>query len=534
MKNAIVVLLIVLFALGANCTTHAQRIKVIHDSTTQASRYMSKVFYGPQQQTYLASYNQVGDTATIEELFPVRRIIKKFPADPFTPDSSSYAVDYAIAGSRACIVYGKFKLHSTQPRIVLIDLSNGAIIKDTLLHINRGAYFIFSPQAVIADTMGNFYCNLEVYDSTQSNPLAYLKIATNNAISLHICDSIKTGLTSLVSVAGTEATHLAPPNIKMVMRSSCGSSTASTGTPFSQIHRVYSPQYAKAELTYMTDSGMYSYIGLLQISSDTIQAVPLHVDSLTQWRLIDFVPTYDTSVFSLWKSASGSWRVRRQNAQDGLVMDTTLSIPHGKTLVDHRYYEHPRGSLFGIQTLADSTSNESQRLVEIAREPGKPTVHTSVNNQGLQATIRCNAVKDGGINVSSYVIEYKMHSASTWTQQTTLSDSMIISGLIAQEQYDVRVQAVNELGVSPVSDIVSFTITGNVGIMENALEDGMQIYPNPVKAGETFHLDADQIAIYTLTGELVSETMSAPYQPGLYFVRLVNDGSTRYLKLIVE
>ena len=91
--------------------------------------------------------------------------------------------------------------------------------------------------------------------------------------------------------------------------------------------------------------------------------------------------------------------------------------------------------------------------------PGRPSmrlqgVRTAQNVGVINVTI-IPPVNDGGSAITSYLLEYKLTISDDWIKHPNTSTNLIrsIGGLVAGNDYDVRVRAVNDVGEGPWSAV---------------------------------------------------------------------------------
>lgn len=82
------------------------------------------------------------------------------------------------------------------------------------------------------------------------------------------------------------------------------------------------------------------------------------------------------------------------------------------------------------------------------------------------ATISWSAIT----GASSYNVQYKLATATTWTTTTSTTNSKALTGLTSGASYNVQVQAVCTSGSSTYSSPITFTTTGAAGNCSNNYE----------------------------------------------------------------
>ena len=118
-------------------------------------------------------------------------------------------------------------------------------------------------------------------------------------------------------------------------------------------------------------------------------------------------------------------------------------------------------------TVSDGVATSNPDVVNIyvgesVPEPTAPPAPSSLNTNPTNETVvlTWQTPDDGGSPITDYVIEYKSETDSTWNvyDDGTASDTMsIISGLENNVLYQFRVSAVNSVGTSTVSSLISAT-----------------------------------------------------------------------------
>lgn len=91
--------------------------------------------------------------------------------------------------------------------------------------------------------------------------------------------------------------------------------------------------------------------------------------------------------------------------------------------------------------------------------PGVPT-GLEATPHGTSVVLNWTAPEDtGGSAISTYDVEYKLHSAETWTPSTDEQDgaSVRVTGLTVDQEYDFKVAATNDTGTGDFTELVSAT-----------------------------------------------------------------------------
>ncbi|MEN9660378.1 MAG: hypothetical protein RLZZ443_307 [Actinomycetota bacterium] len=97
---------------------------------------------------------------------------------------------------------------------------------------------------------------------------------------------------------------------------------------------------------------------------------------------------------------------------------------------------------------------------------GVPDAPTAVAVSGITQTSATvgwvSPAMDGGAAITGYKVDYRASAATAWTSTTVTGTSATLTGLTATTVYQVQVSAINSVGASAPSPIVSFTTVGNV------------------------------------------------------------------------
>jgi transposase-like protein len=145
-----------------------------------------------------------------------------------------------------------------------------------------------------------------------------------------------------------------------------------------------------------------------------------------------------------------------------------------------------------------------------------PTVPTGLSVSNIisnSATLKWNVVT----GATSYKVEYKTYSATTWTTINTTAATYTLSSLTANTTYNWRVTAQNSCGSSAVVNGVNFTNSStstpaksvDISIVESS---EIVLYPNPVR--DILHIKGLDKAvspakgvIFDLSGKIVKTVM---------------------------
>jgi|GEM_PF-640865 len=103
----------------------------------------------------------------------------------------------------------------------------------------------------------------------------------------------------------------------------------------------------------------------------------------------------------------------------------------------------------GIKTVGARMVTTTKDMLGLSY-PGKPTSLTAMPSAERVALSWAAPDADGGASISDYKIEYKLHSANTWSifsDDTSLTTTAEVAGLASGSDYDFRVSAINANGV---------------------------------------------------------------------------------------
>ena len=136
--------------------------------------------------------------------------------------------------------------------------------------------------------------------------------------------------------------------------------------------------------------------------------------------------------------------------------------------------------------------------------------------------------------VVNWTVDYKVHSAATWTSVNNVTtQSYALTNLLAETEYDVRVAAVcGENTMSEYTAILTFT-TDPDGVNEYLMSTA--IYPNPTTGQftiENSELRIENVEVYDVYGKLIKTVKVEDYKAvidltanasGIYFARIYTD-----------
>jgi hypothetical protein len=110
--------------------------------------------------------------------------------------------------------------------------------------------------------------------------------------------------------------------------------------------------------------------------------------------------------------------------------------------------------------VGDGTESAPSNSVKLSTEPGAPANLASVV-AGSSITLNWSApASNGGSAITDYIIEYQLTTGGTWSvfaDGTSVNTTAIVNGLANRTSYDFRVSAVNIIGQSTTSNIVTAT-----------------------------------------------------------------------------
>lgn len=164
------------------------------------------------------------------------------------------------------------------------------------------------------------------------------------------------------------------------------------------------------------------------------------------------------------------------------------------------------------------------------------------------STIAANsalATWTAGGSESSWEVECKLDSSTSWSSATVFTASFSLIGLQSNSNYEVRVKAICASNESAFTTPVIFTTLG-VGIEENELAQLVELYPNPTHSFIDLKFKSDQLQvkdckIYDMYGKLIrvltihSESTSidvTDFASGVYFIRMDSERGTISKKFV--
>jgi len=161
--------------------------------------------------------------------------------------------------------------------------------------------------------------------------------------------------------------------------------------------------------------------------------------------------------------------------------------------------------------------------------PGQPT--NLAGTFGLFSTSAnltwAAPTNNGGSPITSYLVEYKQVSATTWSSTTSTTTSKTITGLVTGNSYDYRVSAANAIGTGPS---VSITAPGQVTGLTATPGNG-QVALNwtaPANGGSPL---TNYIIDYKLTSASVWSSITIPYNFTTKIITNLTNGSSYNFKV---
>jgi hypothetical protein len=162
-----------------------------------------------------------------------------------------------------------------------------------------------------------------------------------------------------------------------------------------------------------------------------------------------------------------------QTAGDPVTLtDNTISNPQFTAPSNN-------GQLTFMLTVSDGVATSNPDVVniyvgELVPEPTAPPAPSSLNTNPTNETVvlTWQTPDDGGSPIIDYVVEYQSENDNIWNvyNDGTASDTMsIISGLENNVLYQFRVSAVNSVGTSTVSSLISATPISSTPIVETPI-----------------------------------------------------------------
>lgn len=527
-KQRIPFTLIVLIAcIGASVPVRSQNIKLLKDSIT-ATKSNARLIYGEDRKVYCLSFQSNPD-------FPI--LIEQLnPAPTFITQLSHMVSGCAIYNNKMCVALND--PGSNFPRVIISDIVTGNTLLDTTYSLHKPPYFSFSAQRIVADSVGNFYVNLYLFDSTQQRSASHMRIKPTGEMSFRSCDSITFPETALVRATENECTYAIWAESAITVSSNGAILHVDSFPIENAAHWVVNGYYTEGpEINgskYYTLPDRFTGYGMVgKVKDGRTTQTYVHLD--TMLLLTNVIVTNEEGLFLVGKDSLDNTVLSQQTKEGVVIADTIIPKLGGELelLLSQVSYENQDGSITVMQNIRDSGNIFNTRFLNFGRVPHAPAIWATVTNQELKATIHWNVPLSGGLPITSYLLQYKKHTDVNWnTPQTILTDSFAITNLIEAQEYDCRIQVINELGASMYSKTITFKATGTVGLSEHEVFN-YSVYPNPVKAGGHIH-STGSVDVYDLLGNKVSQTNVAPHVPGIYIIHITQDSKEVCRKLIVE
>jgi hypothetical protein len=138
-------------------------------------------------------------------------------------------------------------------------------------------------------------------------------------------------------------------------------------------------------------------------------------------------------------------------------------------------------------------------------------------------------------SVSSYNIQYKLTSSSTWTEATSNTTSISITGLDANSPYEFQVQSICTGTTSQFSSSANFTTKSVVTSLANDANIQFNLYPNPainelIMDFENIKVSKFLVSIINATGETIyldnefgNKNIDISFlNTGIYYLRIIH------------
>ncbi len=529
MKNLLSVFIFALLSLGAT-NVNSQTIKLLNDTVTDIRRN-PRLIFAEDQQVYALSFPVNSDfPIMLEQLVPVRAVIRQFNFG-----SVSSAGGCAIRNNKICMTLNE--QGSNFPRVIIIDIPTGNTLLDTIYSLYKPPYFSFSANRVISDSVGNFYVNLYLFDSTQQRSASHMRINPAGEMAFRSCDLITYPETPLVRATENECTYTIWAESAVTVSSDGTILHIDSFPTENAVHWVLNGRYAEEPeingSNYYTLSDRFTGYGMIgKVTNGKTKQTFVHLD--TMMSLTDIVITHEEGFFLVGNDSLENIALSQQTIQGDVIADTIIQKRGNEfeLLLSQSSYEEQNGSITVMQMLR-TNSEFYTRFLTFGRTPHAPFLSVKVFSLNQHATLRWNVPLSGGLPITSYLVQYKKHTETQWsTPQTVFTDSLVLTNLIASQEYDCRVQAVNELGASVYSNTVTFQTTGNVGINEHDLTS-FNVFPNPVQAGGYIHASGS-FELYDVLGNKLPASDVAPHMPGIYIIHITQNTKDSYRKLVVE
>ncbi len=160
--------------------------------------------------------------------------------------------------------------------------------------------------------------------------------------------------------------------------------------------------------------------------------------------ITDYIVEYKLHSDSSWTTFS-----------DGTSTSTSATVTG---LTNGLSYDFRVSAVNSVGTGAASSTATATPALSV---PSAPQSLTATSSENSQSSLSWSApISNGGAAITDYIVEYKLHSDSSWTtfsDDTSTSTSATVTGLTNNSQYDFRVSAVNSVGTGAVSSTISAT-----------------------------------------------------------------------------
>lgn len=113
-----------------------------------------------------------------------------------------------------------------------------------------------------------------------------------------------------------------------------------------------------------------------------------------------------------------------------------------------------------VTSLGAGTASAIIRVVTVGNPPSPPTSLSVSSRRGVYTLSWRAATASGGSPVRNYVVEVSLDGGATWqevSKPVSTSRTLRLNGLLRRTTYNVRVIAVNDIGPSSPSQILTFT-----------------------------------------------------------------------------
>lgn len=113
-----------------------------------------------------------------------------------------------------------------------------------------------------------------------------------------------------------------------------------------------------------------------------------------------------------------------------------------------------------VTSFGTGSPSNALRIVTVGNPPSAPTSISLSARRGVYTLSWGTPATSGSSPVRNYVIEYSLDGGATWTvvnKPISTSRSLRLNGLLRQTTYNVRVSAVNDVGISQPSRVLTFT-----------------------------------------------------------------------------